>query len=51
MMNITDFINCFSTPQKALESVLHTPAPNKMKRAKKLLCTLIRTYIYLIEQA
>ncbi len=49
-MQIIDFINSYDTPQNALKAVQNTPAPYRKRRAKKLLCKLIRTYIYLTKQ-
>lgn len=45
-MKIIDFINSYDTPQDALDAVRGTPAPYKKRRAKKLLCKLIRKYIF-----
>ncbi len=46
---ILQFIRSYDSPKQALQAVQNTPAPRRFKKAKKLLCKVIRKYIYLVE--
>lgn len=41
------YIDCYNSPQQALETVQATPTPRRYRKARKYLLKLIRRYIYL----
>lgn len=44
-------IKVFDSPYQALEKVRAYPVPHKSRKLKKQLLKIIRTYIFIIEQA